>query len=177
VRIIAGSFKGRRLQAPPPGVLAVRPTSDRSREALFSILDPCPRGPFLDLFAGTGAVGLEARSRGHHPVTCVENAPGALRLLRTNTAGTDLQIVAADALRMKADAFAGLGLVFADPPYSDAGRVLVGMASRIRGWLAPEGLLIWECSALEELLLPVGFHRTDQRRYGAAAFHFLVRST
>jgi len=77
MRVVAGTLKGRRLVAPPPGDLRVRPTSDRAREALFSILQRWPQGPFLDLCAGTGAVGLEAHSRGYAPVVCLEAAePG-----------------------------------------------------------------------------------------------------
>ena len=82
MRVIAGSLKGRRLQAPAD--LTVRPTADRAREALFSILQRWPPGPFLDLFAGSGAVALEALSRGYGPVACVERDPRALACIRAN---------------------------------------------------------------------------------------------
>lgn len=177
MRIIAGALRGKRLQGPPPGDRAVRPTSDRAREALFSILEPLPRRAFLDLFAGTGAVGLEAWSRGHAPVTCVESAPAALKLLRANAAGTSLAIVPADAVRLRPGAFHDLGLVFADPPYATSTQILARMAPLIRGWLAADGWLVWESPAAAEIALPEGFRRLDQRSYGSAAFHFLAPSS
>lgn len=173
MRVIAGSLKGRRLAALPEGDTAIRPTGDRAREALFSILEPRPRGPFLDLFAGTGAVALEAHSRGHAPVCCVEQDPRALALLRRNARGTGVEIRAEDARRLPADAFRGLALVFGDPPYACSGAMLAALAPRIRAWLGPGGLLVWESGSREELPPPPGFEAVDRRRYGAAAFDFL----
>ncbi len=177
MRVIAGSLKGRRLASPAPGDRSVRPTSDRAREALFSLLEPRPRSGFLDLFAGTGAVGLEAFSRGHLPVACVECVPAALKLLRGNLEGTPVQLVAMDARRLAGGAYAGLGIVFADPPYADSARLLAELGTRIRGWLAADGLLVWECRAEDRVEPPAGFRIQDRRVYGAAAFHFLVPST
>src|ERR1019366_8487953 len=86
MRIIAGSLRSRVLQA--PAGLATRPTSDRLRETLFNVLAPRIEGAiFLDLYAGSGAVGIEAVSRGAAQVTCVERAPAALKVLSTNLAG------------------------------------------------------------------------------------------
>lgn len=175
MRIVAGTLRGKRLQGPPPGDLAVRPTSDKAREALFSILETRPRGSFLDLFAGTGAVGLEAWSRGHAPVTCVESAPGALRLLRANAAGSAVQVDSADVRRLGSAAFAGLDLVFADPPYAESSLQLSLLAARILGWLAADGWLIWEGPAEETLEVPERFRLLERRRYGSAAFHFFGR--
>jgi 16S rRNA (guanine966-N2)-methyltransferase len=173
MRVIAGSLKGRRLAVPPPGDLRIRPTSDRAREALFSILEAWPRGPFLDLFSGTGAVGLEAHSRGFSPVFCVEKDREALLLLRRNARGTDLDFRDTNALHLGPDAFRELGFVFADPPYAQSAAMLADLASRIRGWLRPEGLLVWESGAQVALPVPDGFEPLDRRRYGAAAFDFL----
>lgn len=175
MRIIAGSLRGRRLQGPSTDGLALRPTGDRAREALFSILETRPRGPFLDLFAGTGAVGLEAWSRGHAPVTCVESAPAALQLLRANIAGTGVQVLAADVRRLGPTAFQGLGLVFSDPPYAESAVLLERLAPAVQAWLAEAGWLVWECAAGTRLPDLEGLTRFDQRRYGAAAFHFFGR--
>ena len=144
MRVIAGSLKGRRLEAPPAGDLAIRPTSDRAREALFSILGAWPPGAFLDLFAGTGAVALEAFSRGCSPVICVEKQRDALLLLHRNSRGTDLDIREMDALKLPPEAFRDLGFVFSDPPYAHSEGILLALAPRIRGWLRPLGLL--QCS-------------------------------
>src|SRR5258707_14629336 len=97
MRVIAGQWGGRRLAAPPGR--ATRPTSDRVREALFSILGPLDGERVLDLFAGSGALGLEALSRGAASATLVERAPAALRALRENVAalGADAEVVATDA--------------------------------------------------------------------------------
>lgn len=177
MRIVAGTLKGRRLQGPPAGDLAVRPTSDRAREALFSILEPRPRGTFVDLFAGTGAVALEAWSRGHAPVIGVESSAPALRLLRDNVAGTGVAILPVDVRRLKPDAFRDVLCLFADPPYAGSGRLLEELAPRLRGWLAEEGMVIWEQSARDPFAAPAGFRLLDRRCYGAAAFHFLGPST
>jgi 16S rRNA (guanine966-N2)-methyltransferase len=173
MRVIAGSLKGRRLGAPPPADLSVRPTSDRAREALFSILEAWPKGPFLDLFAGTGAVGVEAFSRGYRPVACVERDRQALELLRGNARGTDLDIRKGDALGLAPDAFQALACAFGDPPYAHSAELLAALAPRIRRWLRPEGLLVWESDARQPLAVPDGFEALDRRRYGAAAFDFL----
>ena len=172
MRIIAGSLKGRRLQSPPEGEQGLRPTSDRAREALFSILQAWPQGAFLDLFAGTGAVGLEAWSRGYAPVTCVEKTGAACALVRANARGTGVQVIQGDALRLEAGAFRDLALVFGDPPYAVSGELFRRLAPRIRGWMGPGGLLVWETEQREELAPPEGFSGIDSRRYGAARFHF-----
>ncbi len=173
MRIIAGTLKGRRLQAPPPGDLSIRPTSDRAREALFSILQSRPAGPFLDLFAGTGAVGLEALSRGHRPVTCVESSPKALALLEANARGTGLAVLRADACALSATAFQGLDIVFADPPYAASSDLFRRLGTRIAPWLRLGGLLVWEDEAGTPEPEWTGFEVLDVRRYGAARFHFL----
>jgi 16S rRNA (guanine966-N2)-methyltransferase len=172
MRIIAGSIKGRRLQSPPDGDLAIRPTSDRAREALFSILQAWPRGAFVDLFAGTGAVGLEAWSRGYSPVTCVEKDGSASALARVNARGTEVQVLHKDVLRLQVDAFRGLAIVFGDPPYGSARDLFQHMAPRILDWMAPGGILVWETEQREELPVPAGWSPVDSRRYGAARFHF-----
>ena len=103
MRVIAGRYGGRRLQAPPGG--ATRPTADRVREALFSILGARVEGAaVLDLFAGSGALGLEALSRGAVRATFVESAPAAQRALRAN-----VEALGADAELVRADACAGSG--------------------------------------------------------------------
>src|SRR5215208_7039866 len=120
MRVIAGTYGGRRLQA--PSGTDTRPTADRVREALFSILGARVDGArVLDLFAGSGALGLEALSRGAAGVTFVERAPAALRVLRANLAalGADAEIVPSDALRWLGAASAAsrqYDLVFLDPP-------------------------------------------------------------
>jgi 16S rRNA (guanine966-N2)-methyltransferase len=149
----------------------VRPTSDRAREALFSILQRWPRGPFLDLFAGTGAVALEAWSRGYAPVACVEKDPGALACIRANARGTGLQVAARDALRLPADAFPPQAVIFADPPYERSLDGWRALADRLGPWLAPDGVLVWETAAGAELPPAPGLAELEARRYGAALFH------
>jgi len=175
VRIIAGRLKGRRLQQPPPGDLAIRPTSDRAREALFSILEARPRGAFVDLFAGTGAVGLEAWSRGFGPVICVERDPKAFALIQANAQGTEVQALRADVRRLRKDAFGGVAVLFGDPPYAEAAASLEAVAPNLDAWMDPEGLLVWESAERGELPALPGWECFDQRRYGAACFHFCRR--
>jgi len=172
MRIIAGTLKGRRLTAPPPGDLRVRPTSDRAREALFSILQRWPSGPFLDLCAGTGAVGLEAHSRGYGPVTCVEAAEPGWSCLVGNVKGTGIKAVRTDLRRLPEDAFRDQAVIFLDPPYDQAGILWGRMAARLRAWTAPEGVLVFEADRQTGLELQGGWALAETREYGAARFHF-----
>jgi 16S rRNA (guanine966-N2)-methyltransferase len=177
MRVIAGQFRGRRLLSPQGE--AIRPTGDRSREALFDILEhgePRLRGArFLDLFCGTGAVGIEACSRGAALVLLIESDPEALRLARANLAriGTPphARLMAGDAARLGL-APQRFDLVFLDPPYR-SGLALQALAGLRGGWLAPGARLVVELSAKETLEAGAGFIVEQQRRYGAARFVFL----
>jgi 16S rRNA (guanine966-N2)-methyltransferase len=172
MRIVAGSLRGRRLVAPPADDLRVRPTADRAREALFSILQRWPQGPFLDLCAGTGAVGLEAHSRGYAPVTCVEAGEPAWTCLQRNLADTPVQALRSDLRRLGADRFQGQAVIFLDPPYEQAPALWAATADLLRAWVAPEGVLVFE-TARDQVLPPHGaWTWTETRTYGAAAFHF-----
>jgi 16S rRNA (guanine966-N2)-methyltransferase len=167
-RVIAGRYGGRRLQAPPGN--GTRPTADRVREALFSILGARTEGArVLDLFAGTGALGLEALSRGARSVTFVEQAQPALGVLRANLAalGAEAEVVRADALRWLRAASARArqyDLVFLDPPYRRAGALGAELSTVLPAVLAPGALVVTESDrrAPIELSIPM----TDERRYG-----------
>jgi len=173
VRIIAGTLRGRGLKGPGAGETSIRPTADRAREALFSILQKWPRGGFLDLCAGTGAVGLEAWSRGYAPVYCVEKEVRALSILEANLRGTGVQVSSKDIRRLPDAAFQDLAVIFADPPYEISLDLWANMASRIRPWLAPGGILVWETDRRTELVKVDGWDLLHSRHYGAACFHFL----
>ena len=185
MRIVGGSHRGRRLIAPPGE--AVRPTSDRAREALFNILShgdfaaaglPFAERPVLDAFAGTGAYGLEALSRGAGMAVFIESDREALAALRRNVAalgeGERAQIVAGDATRPPRAGFA-CALALLDPPYRSglAAPALAALAAA--GWLAPAALVVIEVAAREELPPSAGFTLLDERVYGAARLVFLRR--
>ncbi|HEY3018582.1 MAG TPA: 16S rRNA (guanine(966)-N(2))-methyltransferase RsmD [Solirubrobacteraceae bacterium] len=165
MRIVAGEWGGRRLVAPPGR--ATRPTSDRVREALFSILGPLAGERVLDLFAGSGALGLEALSRGAARATLVERAPAALRALRANVEalGASADVVAADArtfLRSAREQGAEYDLVFLDPPYRAATRL--GRDLGLELVLADGARVVAESDRRSPLDL--GIPVTDERRYG-----------
>jgi 16S rRNA (guanine966-N2)-methyltransferase len=165
VRIIAGRWGGRRLIAPPGR--GTRPTSDRVREALFSILGPLDGERVLDLFAGSGALGLEALSRGAAQATFVERERAALRALRDNVAdlGAEAEVVAGDALaflRAARERGAQYDLVFLDPPYRAAAGLAQGLD--LAPVLAGGGRVVGESDRREPLELPMPL--TDERRYG-----------
>jgi 16S rRNA (guanine966-N2)-methyltransferase len=177
MRIIAGNWRGRKLLTPSDR--AIRPTSDRAREALFGILEhgqPPVRGArFLDLFCGTGAVGLEAASRGATEIWLVDHDRQARALATANHARlgspANVRLVDRDATRM-GPAHQAFELVFLDPPYRSglAGAALTGL---LNGWLAPDARIILELAAKEDLSLPEGYALEQERRYGAARFVFL----
>lgn len=177
MRIIAGSWRGRRLLTPADR--AIRPTSDRAREALFSILEhsaPALRGArFLDLFCGTGAVGLEAASRGAAEVLLVDDDARALKLARANLeqlgASDRVRLIVRDATRLGA-APQRFDLAFLDPPYR-SGLALPALAALRQGWLAADARVVVEADAKEGLAPPSGYALEQERRYGAARFVFL----
>ncbi|HXC16476.1 MAG TPA: RsmD family RNA methyltransferase [Holophagaceae bacterium] len=173
MRVIAGNLKGRRLEAPADADLRVRPTSDRAREALFSILQRWPQGAFLDLFSGTGAVALEAFSRGYDPVTAVEQGEPGWSCIQRNLHGTGVKALRSDALSLKAEAFRRQAVIFADPPYAEASPAWEALAARLRGWLEPGGVLIWETESTLDLPPAPGWRLEAIRDYGRVRFHIL----
>jgi 16S rRNA (guanine966-N2)-methyltransferase len=166
VRVVAGQWRGRRLVAPPGR--DTRPTSDRVREALFSILGPLDGEAVLDLFAGSGALGIEALSRGAARATFVERAPAAVRAIRTNLAavGADADVRVREARAFVRDASAAGGpydLAFLDPPYRDAAGL--GPALELAPLLASGGRVVSESDRRAPIVLP-GLEVLDERRYG-----------
>jgi 16S rRNA (guanine966-N2)-methyltransferase len=185
MRIVGGRHRGRRLLAPPGDT--VRPTSDRAREALFNILShgrlasggiPFAGAVVLDAFAGTGALGLEALSRGAAEAVFIERDPEAVAVLRRNVALLDesgsAQIIPGDATRPPRAALP-CAVAFIDPPYqSGLAAAALEALDRI-GWLAPDALAIVELGKREELVPPAAFTFLDERVYGAARLVFLRR--
>jgi len=183
VRIVAGRFRGRALAALGKGDPAahLRPTSDRTRESLFNILaggrfgDPITEARVLDLFAGTGALGLEALSRGAQHVTFVDDGVKALALIRQNIAlcgaEGETRIVKRDARRLPPNDGLPCDLVFLDPPYGKGlGEIALAQALA-QGWIAPEALIVWEDSAA--IVPPDGVELLDSRRYGDTVISLL----
>ena len=179
-RIVAGAAKGRTLQVPRGA--STRPTSDRVREALFSRLDHegvLDGARVLDLFAGSGALGLEAASRGARHVLLVESSPVAATVCRRNAAALGLdgvQVRAQPVASLLADpAHTPYDLVFLDPPYSLGEQVLSDSLARlvIGSWLSADALVVVERSSRSpEPGWPVGLQRTADRRYGETRLWF-----
>jgi 16S rRNA (guanine966-N2)-methyltransferase len=176
MRIIGGSRRGLKLADVGAGDAAahLRPTSDRVREAIFNLLVNGSHGNLvvgarvLDLFAGTGALGLEALSRGAVEVTFVDDGATAAALIRANVAKLraegETRLLRQDATRLGANVGAGHALVFLDPPYGK-GLGELALATALRGgWLLPGAVVVWEDSAAPQPL--AGFQDLDQRRYG-----------
>jgi 16S rRNA (guanine966-N2)-methyltransferase len=167
-------LRGRKLSAPPPGDLRVRPTADRAREALFSILQRWASGPFLDLCAGTGAVGIEAHSRGYAPVVCIESGEPGWTCLLKNLAGLPVQAVRTDIRQLGAQAFQDQAVIFLDPPYEMAAVLWALQSRQLRRWIAPGGVLVCETDRNTTLELQPRWILTETREYGAARFHFWI---
>lgn len=173
MRIIAGRFRGTALAAVGKGDAGahLRPTSDRVRESLFSMLthhDVLIGARVLDLFAGTGALGLEALSRGAEEVCFVENGRVGQRLIGENTAklrvAEETRLMRQDATRLGACPAAPFDLVFLDPPYGKGMGQQALAAAKAGGWLAPGAMIVWEENAAQHA--PAGFTRLDTRKYG-----------
>src|SRR6266851_2632360 len=185
MRIVGGRLGGRPLAAPKSQ--NIRPTSDRLRESLFNILahaydDAITGARVLDLFAGTGALGLEAMSRGAAFALFVDDGAEARALIRQNVEALGLggitRIFRRDATRLGAvHPNEPFGLVFLDPPYRK-GLAEKSLASlRDAGWLAPDALVIVEEAADTRFAAPDGFIEMERRRYDDTEFTFLRRGT
>ncbi|MBL0313161.1 MAG: RsmD family RNA methyltransferase [Holophagaceae bacterium] len=171
MRIISGSMKGRRLDGPAQGEMDVRPTSDKAREALFSILQAWPLGSFVDLFSGTGAVALEAYSRGYGPVACVEAKPRPFLL--KNLSHGKVNLMSKDVSALRPETFTEVAVLFSDPPYERSQEFWTKLSARMVPWMAPGGVLVWETDERTELDAQPGWELIETRRYGTARFHFL----
>ncbi len=173
MRIIAGEFRGRTLTSVGKGDAGahLRPTTDRVRESLFNVLHHTGAlrdARILDLFAGTGALGLEALSRGGQQVTFVDDGRVSTGLIRKNIelcrAADRCTLVRRDALKLPVNADAAYDLVFLDPPY---GKNLGQKALQVAldgGWIADDALIVWEENT--PMPVPAGFELESSRKYG-----------
>jgi len=188
-RIVAGQAGGRRLAVPQSGT---RPTSDRAREALFSSLDSALGGlqgvRLLDLYAGSGAVGLEAWSRGAAHVVLVESAASAVKVLRTNVtslrdasqAGAGRPAGKIEVLPVKAEkaatelAASGFDVVFADPPYDLPTVQVAGVLATLaqRGVPRADAIIVVERATRDRWTWPLGYAASHARKYGDATLHY-----
>ena len=184
MRVVGGRLRSRPLAGPKSD--AVRPTGDRLREALFNILthaygDPVTGARVLDLFAGTGALGIEAVSRGAAYVLFVDEGVEARALLRQNVETLGLggvtRIFRRDATRLgPAHPLEPFDLVFADPPYGKGLAEKALVAARAGGWLKPQALIVVEEAADAGFAAPEGFTELERRKYDNSAFVFLRAS-
>jgi 16S rRNA (guanine966-N2)-methyltransferase len=181
MRVVGGKFGSRPLVGPKSN--AVRPTSDRMREALFNILahsygDPITGARVLDLFAGTGALGIEAISRGAAYALFVDEGVEARALLRDNVETLGLggltRIFRRDATKLgPVYPLEPFSLVFLDPPYGKGLAEKSLISAREGGWLKPEAVIVVEEAADAEFKAPEGFKELDRRKYDDTEFVFL----
>jgi 16S rRNA (guanine966-N2)-methyltransferase len=183
MRIVAGSLRGRPIRTPEGQ--DVRPTSDRARQAIFNILEHAPWSEgiearrVIDVFAGSGAMGLEALSRGAGRCLFVDSSETSLAAVRANIEafglGERTQLLRQDATRLgrRHQGKPAFDIAFLDPPYARdlAGPVLTTL--RTEGWLMAEAVVVLERGSGETAIETPGYERLDQRRYGAAEVLFL----
>jgi 16S rRNA (guanine966-N2)-methyltransferase len=181
MRVVAGKFRGRNLKSPKDN--EIRPTADRLRESVFNILvhgygDPITDARVLDLFAGTGALGIEALSRGAKFALFVDDGPEARALIRENVEALGLggmsRIFRRDAANLgEAHPNEPFSLVFCDPPYGKglAGRALA--SARSGGWLTPDAVIVVEEAASAKFAAPEGYEEIERRAYDDTEFVFL----
>jgi 16S rRNA (guanine966-N2)-methyltransferase len=177
MRIVGGRLRGRALAAPKSQ--AIRPTADRLREALFNILvhaygDAVTGARVLDLFAGTGALGLEALSRGATFALFIDDGAEARALLRENVAALGLggvtRIFRRDACKLgPAHPIEPFSLAFLDPPYGRGLAEAALASARAGGWLTPAALIVVEEAASAAFAVPEGFDELERRRYDDTA--------
>jgi 16S rRNA (guanine966-N2)-methyltransferase len=181
MRIVGGEFRGRPLATPRDQ--SIRPTTDRAREAVFNVLahrfaDRLAGARVLDLFAGTGALGLEALSRGGAYAVFIEESAEGRGLIRTNVEAFGLtgrtKIFRRDATALgEAGTLSPFGLVFADPPYGKGLGELALRSARAGGWLAAGALCVVEEKASAPFDPGPGFATVDERGYGETVIRFI----
>jgi 16S rRNA (guanine966-N2)-methyltransferase len=164
LRVVAGTFKGRRLAAPRG--TRTRPTADRVREALFSMLGDVGGASVLDLYAGSGALGIEALSRGAGSAVFVERDAQAVAAIERNLAavGAEATVVRQDVVRFLGRADGAFDLVFCDPPYDSASRLAGPLADRLPALIAEDARIVTESDKRNPLVLP--FPLLVERAYG-----------
>jgi 16S rRNA (guanine966-N2)-methyltransferase len=170
VRIIAGTHRGHRIAAPKGR--ETRPTSDRVRESAFNLIGPVEGAEVLDLFAGSGALGLEALSRGARHATFVEHDRDACRIIDANLdkLGLKATVLQQDAVRALVQERRTYDLVLCDPPYDyDPTRIVPQLARA----LTENGLLVWESSSREPAPEVPGLRQRTTRTYGSARLTLL----
>ncbi len=193
MRIIGGTAKGRKLFTPPPHEQRIRPTSDRAREALFNILGKrVEHATVLDLFAGTGAIGLEAFSRNARFVVFIDNNRLALQLIKQNvllcltgyTGDCEMRVISHDLTKsiplskLPGETSSGFDFIFADPPYAQNISLSILEFVNNSSLLTQNGLLILEEKTSVELPLSLStLKRVDRRVYGDTAFCFYSSSS
>jgi 16S rRNA (guanine966-N2)-methyltransferase len=162
VRVVAGEFKGRRLHAPAGS--RTRPTADRVREAVFSMLGDLRGARVLDLYAGSGALGIEALSRGARLAVFVERDRRALAAIRRNldAVGADATVLARDVLLVLGEERGPYDLVFCDPPYDSAARLAAPLSEALPAVLSDDARIVTESDKRTplELSLPLLTERT-----------------
>jgi 16S rRNA (guanine966-N2)-methyltransferase len=181
MRVVGGSLRGRSLAGPK--TKAIRPTADRLRESLFNILahaygDPISGARVLDLFAGTGALGIEALSRGAAFCLFVDDGAEARALLRENVAtlglGGTTRVFRRDATKLgPAHPIEPFTLVFLDPPYGQGLAEKALASARDGGWLTPDTLIVVEEATKSAFVAPEGFSEVERRAYDDTEFLFL----
>jgi 16S rRNA (guanine966-N2)-methyltransferase len=164
LRVVAGTFKGRRLAAPRGR--RTRPTADRVREALFSMLGDVGGARVLDLYAGSGALGIEALSRGADSAVFVERDAQAVAAIERNLAavGVEANVVRQDVARFLARADGAFDLVFCDPPYDSAAGLAGPLAEYLPAVCAEDARIVTESDKRNPLVLP--FPLLVERAYG-----------
>jgi 16S rRNA (guanine966-N2)-methyltransferase len=176
MRIIAGSAKGLTLKAPPEGT---RPMTGRAKESLFSIIGSrLPEAVVLDLYAGSGSIGLEALSRGAASCVFVERGNRASKVLADNVdkvgLGGEVRKTSVATALAKLDGV--FDLVFVDPPYAEDDRTVFNVLSRIEPVLANGGLIVLHRQARSSVVVPEFLTCIDERRYGDAVVTMMERS-
>jgi 16S rRNA (guanine966-N2)-methyltransferase len=179
LRIIGGRWRGRRLQFPP--LADIRPTPDRVRETLFNWLGQRVQGArCLDLFAGSGALGLEALSRGAAQVIFVEQERRAAQQLRAHLSAwhaSGAEVLTLDAVHYLSGAARRFDIVFLDPPFASSLIASTAVLLEMRGWLSPDALIYVETERRAELpQLPATWQVRKAKQAGAVGYHLLTRA-
>lgn len=175
MRVVAGLHKGKRLNPVPSSLDTLRPTSDRAKEALFSILSSFEKGSFVDLFAGSGSVAIEAASRGYLNVHAVENHPESFRILLKNIEGTSVTAHLCDVQDYQFS-HTNFDIIFCDPPYEKSELYWEKLHNSFLASLSPKGIIVFQSDKNIEIMARPDLSVFMTRTYGRNKFTFLKKT-
>ena len=175
MRVVAGRLRGKTIIGPPEKIAHIRPTSDRAKEALFSILKAYPQRSFLDLCSGTGSIALEAYSRGYEKVIAIDHDSESLQIIQSNCSAYPIRIIDSEVSLIAKLDLGQFDCIFCDPPYAQAQNIWMSLCPYIPDLLEEQGIFILETDGSFQLEHTAGLTLVKEKKYGRNHFYIFEK--